>query len=71
MLLFYKVMFMFKRVQAQISEEHQTMVDILTALAKLMKLEKYFIFFGTVMAVSIEVIYLIGRNVDLTKPISL
>lgn len=68
MILFYKVMFMFKRVQAQISDEHSTMMEILNALTKLVKLEKTFIFFGILMTVSIEVIYIIGRNIDLTKP---
>ena len=43
-------------------------MEILNALTKLVKLEKTFIFFGILMTISIEVIYMIGRNIDLTKP---
>ena len=60
-------MFLFKRVQAQISEEHSTMLEILSALKRLVRLEKTFIFFGVVMAASIEVFYLFGRNTEINS----
>ena len=60
MILFYKVMFLFKRVQEQVSEQYQSMDEIVRALTRQLRFEKLFILLGFLVTASVEVFYIFG-----------